>query len=215
MVIHFAPKGKGATQVLTLENPGGDKTPVQIQAFARDEKSGEEKRGPTSEFTIYPEQVVLLPNEKRNVRVTFSGDVGSEEKSYRFVVSQLPVDFKDKNAKSKKTAANVNFLLEYVASAYVTPENAAAKIKVKEVKVVSPQKIAVTIENEGGAHQVLHLKSVKISEKGQLVEELGDKSALEGVNFLAKTQKKINLSLTKPLKGTEATVELQLAESAD
>ncbi|QDK43833.1 hypothetical protein DOM22_00975 [Bdellovibrio sp. ZAP7] len=216
MVVNFAPSGKLATQVVTLDNPTGDKIPVQVEVLTRDEKSGTEKRDKTSEFTIYPEQVVLLPHEKRNVRITFTGEADKEEKSYRIVATQLPVELKEKNAKAaKKTGANVTFMLQYVASAYVTPKDATADVKVKEVKVTSPKNIAVTVSNEGSAHKIVYVKSFKVMEKGKVVEELTKPQGIDGVNFLAKTQKTVSLPLTKSLKGIEASVSMELAESAD
>ncbi len=216
MVVNFSPSGKLATQVVTLDNPTNDKIPVQVEVLTRDEKSGTEKRDKTTEFTIYPEQVVLLPHEKRNVRITFTGEVAQEEKSYRIVATQLPVELKETNAKAaKKTGANVTFMLQYVASAYVTPKDATADIKVKDVKVTSPKSISVTVANEGNAHKIAYVKSFKVMEKGKLIEEIKKPQGIEGVNFLAKTQKTVTLPMTKALKGTEATVSLELTESAD
>lgn len=216
MVVHFTAKGKGATQVLKLDNPTGEKIPVQIEVVTRDEKTGTEKREKTSEFTIYPEQVVLLPHEKRNVRITFSGELGNEEKSYRIIASQLPVELKETNAKSKKaTGANVTFMLQYVASAYVTPEGATADVKVKDVKLLSPKSLSVVVYNEGTAHRLLYVKSFKVLEKGKVVAEIKKPEGIEGVNLLAKSQKTVVLPLEKPLKGTEQTVQMELSESSD
>ena len=216
MVVHFTAKGKGATQVLKLDNPTGDKIPVQIEVVTRDEKSGNEKREKTSEFTVYPEQVVLLPHEKRNVRITFSGDLGNEEKSYRIIASQLPVELKETNAKSKKAAgANVTFMLQYVASAYVTPEGASADVKVKDVKLLSPKSLSVVVYNEGTAHRLLYVKSFKVLEKGKVVAEIKKPEGIEGVNLLAKSQKTVVLPLEKALKGTDCTVQMELTESSD
>ena len=216
MVVNFAPSGKLATQVVTLDNPTNDKIPVQVEVVTRDEKSGTEKRDKTNEFTIYPEQVVLLPREKRNVRITFTGDEPKDEKSYRIIATQLPVELKETNAKAaKKTGANVTFMLQYVASAYVTPKDAAADVKVKEVKVTSPKNISVTLSNDGNAHKIVYVKSFKVSEKGKVVEEVAKPHGIEGTNFLAKTQKTVAVPLSKPLKGTEATVTIEFAESAD
>lgn len=216
MVVTFAPSGKLATQVVTLDNPTSDKIPVQVEVFTRDEKSGQEKREKTNEFTIYPEQVVLLPKEKRNVRITFTGEVGKEEKSYRIVATQLPVEIKDSNAKAaKKTGANVTFMLQYVASAYVAPKDIAADLKVKEVKVTNPKSISVTMANDGTAHKIIYVKSFKVLEKGKVVEEISKPVGIEGTNMLAKTQKTVAVPLTKALKGNEASVSVEFAESAD
>ncbi|MEK2643849.1 fimbria/pilus periplasmic chaperone [Bdellovibrio sp. BCCA] len=216
MVIRFSPTGSGATQVLTLENPGGEKTPIQIEAFTRTEnEKGEEVRKKTDDFTIYPEQVVLLPNEKRNVRVTWSGDINATEKSYRIIASQLPVEFRDRNFKPKKAGVNLNFLLQYVASAYVTPEGAVAKIKVKDVKHIDAKKISVTVVNEGTAHKVLKVKKLKLFAGDKLVSEIENPKEFDSINLLPGSQKNITVVSSKEVTGSPSRGELELAEIGD
>jgi fimbrial chaperone protein len=211
MVIFFSPSGKQSTQVLTLENSDSTKVPVQIQAFSRGVNSrGEEVRTPTSDFNIYPDQIVLLPNEKRNIRVTWSGEIKDQEKAYRLIASQLPVEFKDSNIKAKKPGVNLNFLLQYVASAYVTPGPAAASVKVKEVKVLSANKVELVLANEGTAHKVLHPKSVTfVAADGKSILQISTPKEIEGINLLAKTEKSVVLPVKKSLpKDVKAVLEL-------
>lgn len=216
MVIYFSPAGNKATQVLTLENPESEKVPVQIEVFTRAiDAKGEEVRVKTSDFNVYPEQVVLLPNEKRNVRVTWAGDFkGTDEKSYRIIASQIPVEFKEQNAKAKKPGVSLNFLLQYVASAYVTPENAVAKIKVKSLKVLGPKKIQLVLNNEGTAHKVLHVKKLKLVQGTKTVQEIADPKELEGLNLLAKTEKSVTVVLPKDV-ASDVKAELELSELGD
>lgn len=187
MVIEFSPEGSRATQVLVIENPGDEKLPVQIEAFARSTNSkGEEVRKKTEDFVIYPEQVVLLPKEKRNVRVSWSGEIeDGKEKAYRLVASQLPVDFREKNSDPKKNSVNLKFLLQYVASAYVVPEGAHPKVIVKEVKRLGNRKVAVTFHNEGKAHKVLLFKSLKIVAGEKVIADLTTHKAVESINLLS------------------------------
>ncbi|WP_081111044.1 fimbria/pilus periplasmic chaperone [Bdellovibrio bacteriovorus] len=217
MVVHFSPTGTKATQVLTLENPSTEKVPIQIEVFTRTTDSkGEEVRTKTDEFNVYPEQVVLLPNEKRNVRVTWSGEInGSDEKAFRIIASQLPVEFRDRNAKPKTNGVNLNFLLQYVASAYVTPEGAVAKVKVKEVKALDKKKISVTVSNEGSAHFVLKPKALRIYSGESLVGTISPVTDLENTNLLPKTEKTVVLTSSKEISGKTLRGELELAESGD
>lgn len=217
MVIHFSPEGNKATQVLTLENPGAEKVPIQIEAFVRTTNAkGEEVRTKSDDFNIYPEQVVLLPNEKRNVRITWAGDIkGSEEKAFRIIASQLPVDFKDRNAEPKKNGVNLTFLLQYVASAYVTPKEAVAKIKIKEIKKIDGKKISVTVINEGTAHKVLHPKSLKIFSGETFLAEISPATELDSINLLPKDEKTVTLATSKDISGKNLRGELILAESED
>jgi fimbrial chaperone protein len=186
MVLEFSPTGAGSTQVLVVENPGDEKLPIQIESFARSTNAkGEEVRTKTEDLTIYPEQVVLLPKEKRNVRVMWAGEIKEgREKAYRIVASQLPVDFREKNSAPKKPSVNLKFLLQYVASAYVVPEGATPKVVVKEVKKSGPQKIHLTFTNEGKAHKVLSFKNLKITAGSQIVLETQTNKAIESLNLL-------------------------------
>lgn len=201
MVLEFTPAGPGATQVLVVENPGDEKLPIQIEGFARSTNAkGEEVRTKTDDLTIYPEQVVLLPKEKRNVRVMWTGEIKEgREKAYRIVASQLPVDFREKNSAPKKPSVNLKFLLQYVASAYVVPEGATAKIGVKEVKKTGPQKVTLTFTNEGKAHKVLLFKSLKVSAGSQVVLETSTNKAIESINLLAGDSSSVEVETTKPL----------------
>lgn len=217
MVIHFSPQGNKSTQVLLLENQGTEKVPVQIEAFARStDKNGEEVRVKSEDFIIYPEQLVLLPGEKRNVRVTWSGEfTGSDEKAYRIIASQLPVKFNEKGQASGNQDVNLNFLLQYVASAYVVPAGAKSKVRVKEVQAVDAKKIAVLVVNEGSAHQVLHTKDFTLYAGDKKVLQLKQVKEFENVNLLPKTERKIIISLPKEVPAQGLKADLTLAESTD
>lgn len=216
MVVEFTPSGPRSTQVLIIENPGDEKLPVQIEAFARStNKKGEEIRTKTEDFAIYPEQVVLLPKEKRNVRVSWSGKIkDGKEKAYRLVASQLPVDFREKNSAPKKTSVNLKFLLQYVASAYVTPEGAQAQVVVKQVKRIGPKKVSVTFANEGKAHRVLLFKSFRIKAADTVLLDLTSKKEIESINLLPGDVASVELETVKEIPANqELKAELTLKES--
>lgn len=214
IVVHFS--GKQLTQVLAFENQGETKTPVQIEAFTRTmNEKGEEVREKTSDFVIYPEQLVLMPKEKRNVRVTYSGDVPENaEKAFRLVASQLPVEFA--NPKEAKTAkVNLNFLIQYVASAYVTPLSARPQVKVIDATWVAPKKVELTLQNEGGAHLVLVPKKLRLKHGDNLVAEMDAPAELQSFNLLAKTKVKIPVAFPMDIKKQELRAELELSDSAE
>nr|BFD65237.1 hypothetical protein HAGR004_02590 [Bdellovibrio sp. HAGR004] len=216
MVVEFTPSGPRSTQVLVIENPGDEKLPVQIEAFARStNKKGEEVRTKTEDFAIYPEQVVLLPKEKRNVRVSWAGQItDGKEKAYRLVASQLPVDFREKNSAPKKTSVNLKFLLQYVASAYVTPEGAQAQVVVKQVKKSGPKKVTVTFANEGAAHRVLLFKGLKIKAAETVLLDLTSKKEIESINLLPGDVASVELDTVKEVPANqELKAELTLKES--
>ncbi len=220
MVVSFAPNGSKATQVLTLENNANEKVPVQVEVFSRTvDSKGEEVRTPTEDFNVYPEQLVLLPNEKRNVRVTYTaGKNDGVEQAFRIVATQVPVEFKDRNAKSQTKKTSLNFLIQYVASAYVTPEGVSPKVVIKDTQLVSSKKIAVTISNEGTAHKVLKAKTLRVlSGKDKLIE-VQNPTELDAINFLAKTERTITFALPKEIKADKSakiTAEFDYLETGD
>ncbi|WP_415061253.1 molecular chaperone [Bdellovibrio sp.] len=217
MVVQFASSGPKATQVITLENPGGEKVPVQIEIYARtSDARGEEVRTKTDEFNIYPEQVVLLPNEKRNVRITWAGEFkDANEKAFRIIASQLPVELRERNAKPKNSGVNLKFLLQYVASAYVTPEGAIAKIRVKDVKSLGAKKISLVIANEGTAHKVLRAKSLKIYSGDKFLLEILSPKEFDSLNLLPGKEQNVEVNLPKEAVGSNLRAELNLWESGD
>lgn len=218
MVVEFAPSGSRSTQVLVIENPGDDKLPVQIEAFARSTNpKGEEVRTKTEDFVIYPEQVVLLPKEKRNVRVSWSGEIkDGKEKAYRLVASQLPVDFREKNSDPKKTSVNLKFLLQYVASAYVVPEGALPKVVIKDVKRIGARKVAVTFSNEGKAHKVLLFKNLKVKAGDTVLADLTTNKAVESINLLVGDTATAEVETTRDVPANttlSATIDLKDLEN--
>ena len=220
MVVNFAPNGSKATQVLTLENNANEKVPVQVEVFTREvDSKGEEVRKPTEDFNVYPEQLVLLPNEKRNVRVTYTaGKNAGVEQAYRIVATQVPVEFKDRNAKAQTKKTSLNFLIQYVASAYVAPDGVFPKVIIKDTQLVSGKKLAVTIVNEGSAHKVLKAKTLRVlSGKDKLIE-VPTPAELDAVNFLAKTERTITFTLPKEVKvdkSAKITAEFDYLETGD
>lgn len=217
MVITFSPNGKGKTQVLTVENTGSEKVPLQIEAFTRNvDAKGKEIRAKTEDFNIFPEQLVLLPNEKRNIRITWMNSLTDKvEKSYRIVATQLPIEFKEKNSESTAAGVNLNFLLQYVASAYVRPEGANPSVKLKSYKQIDPKNIKIKIKNEGTAHQLLKTKSLDISLTDKSIVSIKDNEAIDSLNLLAGQEAEIDIILKNPLKASIKNIELSLEKIDD
>lgn len=217
MVVNFSPMGNKMSQVLLLENQGSEKVPVQIEVFARSTDSkGEEVRTKSDDFVVYPEQVVLLPGEKRNVRVTWSSELkGPEEQAYRIVASQLPIKFKEKNSLSQGKNINLNFLLQYVASAYVTPEGARPLVKVKEVKKRDAKSVSLLLANEGTAHRVLRAKKLSFFSGEKLLFYLNDVKEFEKVNLLPKSEKTLVIAVPQEVPSAGVRAELSLMETGD
>lgn len=217
MAVHFAPEGPKSTQVLTLENNASEKVPVQIEATTRSmDGAGKESRGKTDQFIIYPEQVVLLPNEKRNVRVTWNGGAKFDsEKAFRIIASQLPLEFHERNAKAPKSGASLNFLVQYVASAYVTPAGARARIKVLSARLLKPRELEIEIANQGTAHRLLKPKKLIVKSGEKTLLEMEKVKELDSENLLAGATRRFVIHLSKPLMAKNIAVDLSLEELQD
>jgi fimbrial chaperone protein len=181
MVATLASSGSEATQTFTVENNNGERIALQIEAFHREvDRDGKETRKETEEFAIFPEQMVLEPGEKRNIRLTWTGDRKPKtELPYRLVVSQLPVDLK--KPEQRKPGANITFLLQYVASIYISPGAGAPKISVDEFKKLSDSKFELVLKNTGTAHRVL--KGIRLYSRGGDGKSAKSRVELNGFNF--------------------------------
>lgn len=190
MVKNIPPKGKERVQSFFLENKGKEKVAVQLNVYKRTTNElGEEIRHPSELVTVFPEQVVLMPEQKRTVRVSWNGpeQVATEE-AYRLVVEQMPVGLKEKT----KDKTGVIFLMKYVASIYITPENAKSKVvmvEAEQVKKGSTKQLKLNLKNIGNAHQVLNTMWLDFKSKGQKVRiEAKNIKTLVSINLLPGNQ---------------------------
>jgi fimbrial chaperone protein len=217
MAVHFSPAGKKATQVMTLDNSGSEKVAVQMQAMTRAVSvDGVEKRTVTEDFTIYPEQVVLLPNEKRNVRVTWTGAAKFDsEKAFRIVASQLPLEFHDENSKGPKNNGSLKFLVQYVASVYVTPENAEAKVRVVAAKMLKPKLLEIEMNNSGTAHRLLRARKLQVFAGEKEILAMDHVKELDSENILAGATRKFLINVPHDISAKDINVKLALEDTAD
>jgi fimbrial chaperone protein len=194
MVATLSASGPDATQTFMVENNNGEKIALQIEAFHRDvDADGKETRRETDEFSIFPEQMVLEPGEKRNIRLTWTGErQPKEELPYRLVVSQLPVDLK--KPEKRRTGANITFLLQYVASVYVSPGVGAPRISVESFKILPDKKAELVLKNSGSAHRVL--KGIRLLAAGKPLSGFNLKD-LDSENVLPGKSRRFQLELLK------------------
>ncbi len=188
---------------------------VQLKAVARTNRTdGSEIRTPTNDFVIYPQQVMLGPNEKRAVRVTYRGaKPHGREASYRLIAEQLPV-----NAATVNSSGNVQikYLMNFVASMYVSPEGVQPKVTVESLSSFNSaqgQILQMNLVNNGGRHKVL--KGVKvILRSGQTEVELDPQSlkALDTINLLAGEKISVGVPYPTNLPAGPVIAELQFLD---
>ncbi len=182
-----------------LQNETTKPVPVQISVFARDVKeSGEDVLTDTDEISIFPDQIIIPPEQKRSVKVVWSGNTKNlkVEKAFRFVAEQLPVDLK----KNKKEAAGIKMLLKYLAALYVNPEGTESDVKCELVEA------NLVCQNSGTKHQIVVFKSLLLENGSNKVSfEKDDLKKISGENILPGKKRIFSLSFKddiKKLKGS-------------
>ncbi len=180
MEVEFESQGTNASKTFQVENKYAKDIAVELKAYKRTiNNKGEEARQETNEFLIFPKQVKLQPSKKIAVRVVWQGkaDVTSEL-SYRLIAEQLPVNFRKKDTKEKKV--NIDFLLKYVASVYITPAEAKPNIVIEKI-VKEKDRLKGTLKNLGNKHLVIGKINFSLAGKPLSV----DSKEIIGRNILA------------------------------
>lgn len=200
-----------ASATYTVENNTGAKIAVEFSVAKRvlDEK-GKEERPPAEGFQIYPEQLSLESGQKRAVRVTWSADrLPGQELPFRFVASQLPVEFADGSEKRDR-AVNIKFLVEYVASLYLTPAGVKPKMKVVRHQVSKDGKLEVLVANEGTKHLLLEHLELSAKAGGKTFKPSAEALAeLRTENLLPGNTRWLRVALPKgfPAEKLEVSVD--------
>jgi fimbrial chaperone protein len=222
MSISFESEGREATRGFVVENESPEKIAVQVSMVQRkmDLDGKEEHPSAEKEFTVYPQQLILGPSEKRTIRATWIGPKEPPiELAYRIVVEQLPVQGLKKEARKK---AEIQILLRYEGSIYILPKDPHAH---PEVEVVSTEllpgkdkksaQIALTLENKGSLHQILNEPVLKIFPKDKTSGEpitfgTSELKTLDGQNVLAGSKRRFLIPLKGPKNLPEGPIQAQL-----
>ncbi len=163
-----------------MDIDGGEKTPEVAQGL----------------FSVFPNQLILKKGEKRGIKVTYLGDKNFDlEKSYRFKIEQLPIDFD----KSKKTG--IKILMKYMAALYVKKEHFKSKVILLGVKEEKDHYI-IELENQGNSRQLLRKLRLDIGNGKRFVESDQLKN-FSGENILAGNKRRFSVarSVIGDLKG--------------
>jgi len=184
-----------AAGTYTVENNSAEKVAVAFHVTERRiDAEGVEARPPATGFLVYPEQLKLEPGEKRSLRVTWAGKAApTTELAYRLVATQLPIDFS-----KEKNGTNIKFLLEYVASLYLTPKNAKGKLRVLKQAVNAKGELELVVKNEGTAHELLEKLDLTISDgKKSFTPPAAALAELRTANLLAGDERTLRVMLPK------------------
>lgn len=163
------------------------------------------------ELTVYPTQLIIPPNEKRSVKVTWTGkETPTKEMAYRLVAEQLPIDLD----KSKKQKASIKVLLRYVAALYVTPEDWDSEVQFKQLQV-EEKNVSLVLENKGKKHQVLSNLSMKISGHKDIELNSDDLKGMTGENILAQSERVFTFSKEGKFKDIKNSDKVKISFEKD
>lgn len=199
-------EGKKSAQ-FTVENDSAESMAIELTVKERKmDTSGKETLPATSELSIFPPQIIIPSKEKRTIRVVWNGSTKlTEEKSFRVVAEQLPL-----NVDKKKRGTGIQMLMKYMAAFYVTPENAEAKLKL-DLLSSENGKLSLKVTNLGNRHQIIFkpkLTFKKGSEKWKFEEK--DLPGFAGENVLSKSERIFSLSTNSKIpKDAEVSLKVE------
>lgn len=200
MVAELSPQGQKSSQTFLVENNGDARVALQLELFKRTaDEDGIEKRVITEDLSVFPQQLTLEPGAQRNIKVSWVGGAAIDsERPYRLVVTQLPVDFAKIKGPGAKPGVNLNFLLQYVASLYVVPPQAKARVVVASIARLEGGSLKVALTNAGNAHQLLRGMRLRIG-PGKSEVSADQLKILESDNLLPGASRSFTVTLPLPL----------------
>jgi fimbrial chaperone protein len=173
-----------------LENDSDQAIAVQVSITKREmDANGSETNSKIgNEVNVFPTQLIIPGNEKRSVKVFWSGKgIPAKELSYRLIAEQLPIDLE----KTKNKKASIKVLLRYMAALYVNADDYSSDVNFVGMKKID-NKISFEFENKGKKHQVLanlHLKIIDEKKNKEINLAPEDLKGMTGENVLAESKR--------------------------
>lgn len=191
-----------------LENDSDQPIAVTASVLKREmNSSGVETNHPIgNELSVYPSQLIIPANEKRSVKVTWTGSGGPAiEQAYRLVAEQLPIELD----KSKKQKASIKVLLRYIAALYVATDDFNSEVSIKKLEV-NDKTVNFLISNTGKKHQVLSNLSLKSSGKKNIEINNDDLKGMSGENILAMSERLFSFPRTGKFSDIQPSDKVKL-----
>lgn len=206
----FQTEGRGAVKSYTLENGGTEPVAVALTLvrWKMDEKGKESYEPIDGEFVLYPSRVVLMPGEKKSIRLQWTGkNQITVEKTFRLIAEQLPVSFQ----KEGTEPAGISILLKYQAAVYVAPENPEVQLElINRMADITPEKdnISIRFRNQGNTHAIFKDGYLRFTTpEGKLIGEyqIDAVTELSGQVVLARSERVFIIKLPEEVKRSEAS----------
>lgn len=199
---------KNNASLFYLENDSNQAIAVTATVFKRDmDKYGIENNTPAGEeLSIYPTQLIIPPNEKRSVKVTWIGkEKLKSESAYRFIAEQLPIDIE----KTQSKKASIKVLLRYVAALYVSDEDFTSDLSLQKIEK-KENNLFFYFKNSGKKHQVLANLSIKIDGDKKIELNQEDLKGISGENILAQNERIFKIPIHGKLNDLKTTDKVKL-----
>ncbi len=216
----FEPSGAESNQLFQVENNTSAPTAVQIRIADRrvDVDGGETMRDNEKDFAVYPAQMILPPQSTRSVRVQWIGDPNlKEERAYRIIAEQLPVNLSKETPKS----SSVKILVSYHGALFVTPPGLSQNVTLDFFGITQEpdqkRMLELVLHNRGTQHALLRDLKLTIKDDRGNVVTLADEAALKGMtgeSILAKQRRRFLLRWPRTLHGTPKQVEFTFDKQA-
>ena len=221
----FAMTGRSANRNLFVTNNSEKMIALEVYAQSRvvDANTGVDELEDVEDFLIYPNQLLLQPDEQQVVTLTWVGSQEvTEEKAFRIIVEELNLSLDEDDEDSDDMTVKLAALTKVVKAAYVAPSNAKPNIEISKVEVVSDEeskvkKIRLTLNNSGTAHKILKQTSITLTPIDENGKKVNDESKafipeeLNGViNILAKSQRVVELAWPEGVKDTYTAIDVSL-----
>ena len=216
----FEPSGAASNQLFQVENNTAVPASVQIRIADRhvDVDGGETMRDNEKDFAIYPAQMILPPQSTRSVRVQWIGDPNlKEERAYRIIAEQLPVNL----SKEKPKSSSVKILVSYHGALFVTPPGLSQNVTPDFFGVTQgpdqKRMLELVLHNRGTQHALLRDLKLSIKDDRGNVVTLADEAALKGMTgetILAKQRRRFLLPWPRTLHGAPKQVEFTFDKQA-
>ena len=196
----FATSGRSANRNLFITNNSEKMIAIEVYAQSRqmDSMSGVDQLEDVEDFLIYPNQLLLQPDEQQVVTLTWVGEqVLSDEKAFRIIVEELNLSLGDEDLSEEEMTVKLSALTKVVKAAYVAPDDAKPNIYVLNSNIVEDdsnnKKIQLTFTNSGTSHQILKQTEIKLTP----IDESGNKLSSETLTYMPEELKGVLNILAK------------------
>lgn len=195
----FAPSGSSSSQTFELTNPSSERVAVLISftTLQLDADHVESNRPADDDFLVYPAQILLPPNGRQTVRVTWLGSpTPSSELAYRIIAQQVPIEVLDKTA-PPTPLGQLKVLVTYRGSLYIRPAKAAPRIVLDSATVAREggnDGLVVTLRNTGTAVGLIKSCTVRVQTRTAVFDvPAAQMSAISNSRILARHVRRYRL----------------------